>query len=90
LPDPAILDLQVTVSGSANGDGVFTLGDFTGVVFDTGGIALDFSWELVGQPTDSLPWGTTGGMGKSSASKGIGGGIPDFNLFFQSSTTSQS
>jgi len=79
LPNPVILDLQVTVSGSSAGDGTFTLADFTGVVFDTGGIALDFTRELVGQPTDTSPWGTPGGAVKSLSIKGRS--LADFNLF---------
>jgi hypothetical protein len=79
IPSPVILDLQVTVSGSASGDGVYSLGDFTGAVFGTGGIALDFSRELVGQPTDGSPWGTASVIGKSLSTKGRF--FADFNLF---------
>lgn len=64
IPDPLILDLYVEVTGSSGGDGIFTIDDFRGVIFDTGPLALDFTRELVGQPTGNDPWGTPGsGMG---------------------------
>ncbi len=83
IPDAAILDLYAVVTGTSGGDGVFTLNnlDFIAVDFNTGGLALDFTRELVGQPTDGAPWGTVvqdkttydlqgGGKGRGS----------DFNL----------
>lgn len=66
LPNPAVLGLQVTVTGATAGNGTFGIGSFTGVIFDTAGSTLDFSRELVGQTAGAGLWGTTGG---------------DFNLF---------
>jgi hypothetical protein len=69
LPNPIVLDFQVTVSGATGGNGTFGLADFTQISWCTNGATLDLGAELVGQPTPGDPWGTPGGDGG------------DFNLF---------
>lgn len=69
LPNPAVLDLTVTVAGASTGNGTFGIGSFTEIDFDTGGATLNLSQELVGQATPGGPWGTPTGC------------CGDFNLF---------
>jgi len=66
LPNPSISDLSITVSGASIGNGTFGLAAFNMLYWDTGGVALDFTQELVGQPITGGQWGINGG---------------DFNLF---------
>ncbi len=49
----------MTVSGAKNGNGTFGLADFNNFSLGTNGGLLDFTRELVGQPTSGSPWGTT-------------------------------
>lgn len=51
--------LVVTISGASAGNGTYGLADFTDFFLNTGSLALDFTRELVGQPTGQDPWGTS-------------------------------
>jgi hypothetical protein len=79
LPDPLVIDLQVTVTGSAAGDGTFNLADFNEVIWSTGGVALDLSpgLQVVGQPTSGGTWGPNGCGQPGPEGKGSCG---DFNI----------
>lgn len=76
LPDPAVLDFGITVTGSASGDGTWTIADYSEIRFDTNGGALDLDMELVGQPTSGNPWGPT-----NPPRGDIGFDSGDFNIF---------
>ncbi len=78
LPNPAVLDLQVVVSGATAGNGTFGLSDFTSIFLDTGGGTLDFSRQLIGQATANNPFGTTDGCALGGPLGNTGG---DFNMF---------
>jgi hypothetical protein len=60
-----LLDLSITVTGAVAGNGTFTLSDFSGstgaMSWSTGGATLDFTRNLVGQPTTGNSWGTPDG-----------------------------
>ena len=59
IPLPAWLtELTVTVAGATIGNGTFERSEFNDFIFNTGGLELDMSLELVGQGT----WGP-GGVG---------------------------
>lgn len=51
--------ITLTISGASSGNGVFSKSDFAGVYWNTAGGALDFDNQLVGQSTDTQPWGST-------------------------------
>ncbi len=69
LANPFVTALSITVSGAKSGNGTFVLSDFNTLLFDQFGGNLDFTKELVGQPTSGNSWGTPNGNGG------------DFNLF---------
>ena len=55
----AFQNFQLTVSGAASGNGVFTASDFSTIFLNTAGGTLDFHSELVGQSTPGGLWGAT-------------------------------
>ena len=70
FPDPAIVDLQFTVTGSDTSNGDYTLADYSEMVFQTNGGTLNLLTQLIGQPTDGDDWGTS-----------YNGQAGDFNFF---------
>ncbi len=99
--DPSILELNVVVTGASAGNGTFGLADFSSIDF-LSDLAMDYSRELVGQPTLQNPWGTTdacgagdmaadpasaGGPHLKGPAPGLGGTGGDFNLFGVGPTT---
>lgn len=74
LPNIAITDLGITISGSSAGNGSFGLSDFSSIYFATPS-PLDLSTELIGQ---NLTNGCTFGTSTGACGNGLGG---DFNLF---------
>ncbi len=68
VTSPFVTDFSVTISNADDGNGTFTLADFTGannasVFLYTNGGTLDFSQELIGQATIGDPYGTPSGNG---------------------------
>lgn len=55
-----VTDFTMTVTGASSGNGTFDFSDFSYFWFNTGGLSLDFTKELFGQPTvyPDAPWGT--------------------------------
>jgi hypothetical protein len=77
-----VTGFTITISGASSGNGTFPFADFNGA-FDDGGFVLnteggtlDFSKQLVGQPTLGDPWGST-----------HNGSSGDFNIFSNFTST---
>lgn len=93
LPHPAVTDLEITVIGSQQGDGTFTLEQYDSLLFFVGGSGLDLSRELIGQVLDNgLVFGPSSLGGVDGASGGFElnndsgpGSLPEsmwwFNIF---------
>jgi len=81
LPDPLVIDLEVTVSGAAAGNGTYVLEDFAQIIWDSGGVPLDVApgIQVVGQPTFDGTWGDAECFGQGP--EGLSSGCGDFNLF---------
>jgi len=70
-----VTDFTITIEGAISGNGSYGLADF-GDILLVAPIALDFSRELIGQPTAEDPWGTSF----------PGNTAGDFNLFSNNTT----
>lgn len=64
--NPFVTDFAITITGATTGNGTFTFADFNGLFaisggfrLETNGGTLDFTQELVGQPTAGDPFGST-------------------------------
>ena len=44
-----ITSFTITITGASSGNGTFTLADFSGFTFDSGGVTLNYTTDLVGQ-----------------------------------------
>ena len=66
----AFQNFQMTMTGSALGDGVFTASDFSLASFSTNAGTLNFNSELVGQPVLNGLWGVSQGSFSLSPANG--------------------
>lgn len=57
---PGLTDFTITVTGASSGNGTFDMSYYPEIFIDTGGVGLDFTKQLIGQPTLIEPWGTIG------------------------------
>jgi hypothetical protein len=95
IPGSEILDLSVTVTGAASGNGTFAMNDFNGIAWDSNSSTMDFSKELVGQPTVGAPWGTVPSSGEAgdfnltSSNSGVPSGTNKFTLVANAGTADQ-
>ena len=77
---------SITIANDGAGNGTFGLADFTIFFLDTGSLPLDFTKELVGQPTGIDPFGTPGGEGgdfnffSSGADANAPSGVDNFTI----------
>jgi len=89
-PSPFVKDFSITITGSSAGDGTFGFNDFVDFFLDTNGGTLDFSQELVGQPTSGSNWGSTPSSGEAGDfnffSNGANPLVPQGTFYFQITT----
>jgi hypothetical protein len=87
--NPFLVDFTLTVVGASSGNGIFTLDAFDSIVLYTGpgnpgDLPLDFTRDLVGQPTGSDSWGTpSGGAGGDFNVASAVPGTPTGGWFFE-------
>lgn len=75
-----ITDFMITITGASGGNGTFVLTDFILFAWDTGGVALDLTQELVGQATTNGLWGGDGAFSFFRGNAGAPTGAEPFAI----------
>ena len=68
-PDGCIADLSFEVTGATTGNGRFTLDDLGDLLFNTGGVAIDYDLEVIGQSPSDINFFSAG---SGPAPSGVG------------------
>jgi hypothetical protein len=77
LPQSDVIAFSLTVSGATSGNGTFTLADFDYFSWNTKGIEMDLSRDLIGQATvNALLWASEEGAGGFGMGAKEGSGAP--------------
>lgn len=88
LPGFEVTVFTLTVTNASSGNGVFDLSDFLYFSWNTNGVQLDLSQDLIGQITvNGLFWGSDDGAGGFGLGADIGSGAPLSLNWFELATS---